>query len=183
MELSMATLNHKLIKQEQSRLHQGPDEVLHRLTLYFRSMGLPEHRAVEVADQIVRTTRRQLTDSKDDLSSAAIDNSMEMVSSWLDKIAVSNQELKSELRLQLAWFLRPVFTQHPEVFLQSDSFKKNLRQIILSAGRPILPPSSPTTMPPQPLGEVPYFWYRFTAYINIVLDKLAGALEKTKRKS
>ena len=86
------------------------------------------------------------------------------------------------MRLQLAWFLRPVLIRHPDAFLHSGDLHKDFQQAIRAAGRPILPAASPRAMPAQPLGELPRLWYRLTAYASLIWERLAEALEHKEAK-
>lgn len=173
----MATLSHEFVEQDESRPYHGPEEMLHRLTLYFQGMGLPEKQAAEVAEEITRGAQDRLTNPAEDLTSAAVERALDAVGHWLDEIAARGPNPSNELRLQLAWFLRPVLIQHPEAFLHEDGLHEDFRQAIRAAGRRILPPPSPMPMPPQPLGELPRLWYKLVAYVSLIWERLAEALE------
>jgi hypothetical protein len=174
----MATLSHEFVQQDKSRLHHQPEETLHRLTLYLQSIGLPQDRAAELAEQVAREVRDSHNEPPEDVTSAAIDRAMERVSHWLDEIAASGADASGEMRLQLLWFLRPVLTRHPDAFADGAGVREAFREAIRAADRPILPPPSPMAMPAQPLGELPRLWYRLAGYGGLIWQWLAQALNR-----
>lgn len=203
----MATLSREFIAQDQSQPDQGPKETLHRLSLYFQTLGVPEDRAAEVAEEIVREAQDRSGGPGETLTSAAVDRALEAVGHWLDEIAAGwqRQAEPAELadgarfaprsigpgapgspaaatcrRLQLAWFLRPVLMRHPEAFLRSENLPEDFHQAIRAAGKPILLPPSPTVMPAQPLGELPRLWYRLLGYGNLLWERFVEALEQSR---
>ncbi len=46
----MATLSREFIEQDKSPPHDGPEETLNRLRLYFQRFDLPEQRTAAIAD-------------------------------------------------------------------------------------------------------------------------------------
>ncbi|MBN1362648.1 MAG: hypothetical protein JW993_18770 [Sedimentisphaerales bacterium] len=174
----MATLSHESVEQSTSRPHHGPEQRVHRVTLYLRSVGLPAEQAGRRALNVTREVQQQLDNPAEDLTSAAIDRVMDMVGQWLDELSASVPDASEERRLQLAWFLRPVLMRHAEMFLHREGLSQDFDRAIQAAGTPMRLPPVPTEMPPQALGELPRLWYRLLALGNMVWDRLVGVLEQ-----
>ena len=169
----MATLSPASTAPDLSGAPCAPEEVVHRLTLYFRSLGLPQPQATENAEAIVRDIAREADGSKEDLLNASVERAMEVVTHWLDDVAKLAPEPSDDLRLQLAWYLRPVLGEHPEVFLHAERLPDEIRDAIQAAGRRVLPTPRPTQMSPQSLGEVPRLWYRLAGFCSLFWGRLA----------
>lgn len=176
----MATLSHEFVEQDKPRAYHEPEETARRLTLYFQSLGLPQKQAAEAADEIVANVQARLDDPAENVTSTAVNGALEVVGHWLDEIVATCPNPSRELRLQLAWFLRPVLKHHPEIFLRHDGLHEDLRQAVQALSKPILPPSAPAEMPPQLLGELPRAWYRLLAYGNLIWDWATEGLREQR---
>lgn len=169
----MATLSPAPTAPNSSGARWDPEQAVHRLTLYFRNLGLPDPQATENAETIVRSVRQERNDSGDDLTAVAVERALETVGTWLDRIAESAPAPSNELRLQLAWHLRPVLGKHAEIFLRSDGLPEEVQAAVHAAEKAVLPPPSWAVMPPQALGDVPRLWYKLAAHGSLLWVRLA----------
>ncbi len=142
------------------------DEVVLRVSAYLRSVGLPAMRAeAEAAAAVERCA------SRTDLADSALDDVMSRFDAWLKRLCAASGEPSRCSPGLLAWHIRPVLSEHPDLFLREEELGESeeaVRLAVEAAAGAALPEATFTPMPAQAFGPVPRifrsdFWRGITA--------------------
>jgi hypothetical protein len=144
------------------------EEAVRSVTLYFRSVGLPQENALKTAEEVVQSCQAKWVGRDPNLTARAMDRAMNRLGDWFDRLATANGSPSPGARAQLGWYLRPLIRAHPEVFLLTHDLPDDFSKAVEAACKPLLPLMSPRMMPPQSLWQLPHLWQRGIAYAYLM---------------
>jgi hypothetical protein len=145
------------------------DEVVARLSVYLQCLGLPAADAqAKASAEVERYVARADAPDAAPLDSALADT-IDQLDGWLEQVGEAAnlpERCPSEL---LAWHLRPLLAEHPEVFLRNDD--PVVARAAEAAAQASLPEPTPSPMPLQSFGSVsqifqPSFWRALVASLS-----------------
>lgn len=154
-------------------------EVAVRLVTYLQCMGLS---AAEAQAKVAAELERYAASEDAKPVDSTLTDIIEQLDAWLEQLCES-ANLPERCRPGLvAWHLRPLLAEHPEILLRSDSqFQAEVIERAANAAAQSAPPEpTPSPMPLQSFGAVPQilqpsFWR------GLVASAGGGLVRRLKR--
>lgn len=162
------------------------DQAVARVKAYLACLGLPPDRAETRAKDLLEQCAAQPGVAEEDLGALALADVASRFNAWLDHLCESADEDAVGRKALLAWFLRPILAEYPDVFLRRGDLPEPVRLALQAAEQPPVPNEAPAAMPAQSFGEAPVvfrasFWRRLAGTLRAVKREMGAWIRKASR--
>ncbi|MBI4556618.1 MAG: hypothetical protein HY706_03475 [Candidatus Hydrogenedentes bacterium] len=136
------------------------NDALARIGVYLMSVGLPKEHAEAQALEILNETVAKMKDADDsNLTGETLARVTSRFEDWLEYLCANAADVRGRPD-SLAWHLRPILSDRPEIFLQHGVLPAEVCRAVRMSARAAVPEERRLAMPTQPVGELPAFFTR-----------------------